>query len=119
MTNASTWLIRIHTAPYISPKAALGLDATLACGAFGQAVKLVLEGPAIELLKPLPAAPESGRNLHKMIASLPLYDVERVYILSEDLTTIPEATFDELQITRVNSGELANLIANSRHVLSF
>jgi sulfur relay (sulfurtransferase) DsrF/TusC family protein len=54
-----------------------------------------------------------------MIASLPLYDVERVYILSEDLTTIPEATFDELQITRVNSGELANLIANSRHVLSF
>lgn len=119
MTDASTWLIRIHTAPYVSPRAALGLDATLACGAFGQTVKLVLEGPAIELLKPLPATPEGGRNLHKMIASLPLYDVERVYLLSEDLSSIPDTTFDELQITRVNNGELANLIANSRHVLSF
>lgn len=119
MTDANTWLIRIHTAPYVSPRAALGLDATLACGAFGQTVKLVLEGPAIELLKPLPATPEGGRNLHKMIASLPLYDVERVYLLSEDLSSIPDTTFDELQITRVNNGELANLIANSRHVLSF
>ena len=37
----------------------------------------------------------------------------------ENDSIMPDTTFDELQITRVNNGELANLIANSRHVLSF
>ena len=53
----------------------MGIDATLACGAFGQSVALVLEGPGVELLSPPKEPVDGGRNLFKLIASLPLYDI--------------------------------------------
>ena len=124
MTDTCTWLIRIQTAPYVSAKATLGIDATLACGAFGQSVTLVLEGPGIELLTAPKEPVEGGRNLFKLLASLPLYDVERVYLLTENPNdgASGELLNDELgtlKILPLTSKELASLIANSRHVLSF
>ena len=95
------------------------MDATLACGAFGQPVDLVLEGPAIELLKPPTATPTGRRNLFNLMASLPLYDVDRVYLLTEEPSVISEMVLEDLQIIPINDAELARLIASSRHVLSF
>ncbi|MDG1066324.1 MAG: DsrE family protein [Luminiphilus sp.] len=119
MTEPSTWLIRIHTAPYVNSQAALGIDAILACGAFGQSVIFVLEGPAIDLLTPPQEPVEGGRNLFKLITSMPLYDIDKVYLVTDSPRQIPATHFDELQVKPVNREELAHLIANSRHVLSF
>ena len=102
----------------------MGIDATLACGAFGQSVTLVLEGPGVELLSPPKEPVDGGRNLFKLIASLPLYDIEQVYLRTEDPSDVPTGELlndelDTLKILPVTSKELASLIANSRHVLSF
>lgn len=97
----------------------MGIDATLACGAFGQSVTLVLEGHGVELLSPPKEPVDGGRNLFKLIASLPLYDIEQVYLRTENPSDVPKGEFDTLKILPVTSNELASLIANSRHVLSF
>ena len=119
LTDTSTWLIRIHSAPYVSPKAALGIDATLACGAFGQSVIFVLEDSAIDILKPPQEPIDGGRNLFKLITSLPLYDIDEVYLVTDNPERIPPTNFDQLQVNTVTRAGLANLISNSRHVLSF
>ncbi|MDG1493276.1 MAG: hypothetical protein P8M75_06700 [Luminiphilus sp.] len=119
LTDTSTWLIRIHSAPYVSPKAALGIDATLACGAFGQSVIFVLEDSAIDILKPPQEPVEGGRNLFKLVTSLPLYDIHKVHLVTDNPEEIPASHFDQLQVNIVTRAGLANLISNSRHVLSF
>lgn len=119
LTDTSTWLIRIHSAPYVSPKAALGIDATLACGAFGQSVIFVLEDSAIDILKPPQEPVEGGRNLFKLVTSLPLYDIHKVHLVTDNQEEIPPTHFDQLQVNIVTRAGLANLISNSRHVLSF
>ena len=119
LTDTSTWLIRIHSAPYVSPKAALGIDATLACGAFGQSVIFVLEDSAIDILKPPQEPVEGGRNLFKLVTSLPLYDIHKVHLVTDNPEEIPATYFDQLQVNIVTRAGLANLISNSRHVLSF
>jgi len=119
LTNACTWLIRLHTAPYVSSSAALAIDATLACGAFGQSVTLVLEGPGVALLQPPEEPAVGGRNLFKLITSLPLYDIDRVYYLAENSSGITKTHINGLQITPVTNKGLASLIADSQHVLSF
>jgi hypothetical protein len=53
------------------------------------------------------------------MASLPLYDVDRVYLLTEEPSVISETVLEDLQIIPINDAELARLIASSRHVLSF
>ena len=119
LTDTSTWLIRIHSAPYVSPKAALGIDATLACGAFGQSVIFVLEDSAIDILKPPQEPVQGGRNLFKLVSALPLYDIQKVHLGTDNPEEIPSTHFDQLQVNIVTRAGLANLISNSQHVLSF
>ena len=119
LTDTSTLLIRINSAPYVSPKAALGIDATLACGAFGQSVIFVLEDSAIDILKPPQEPVEGGRNLFKLVTSLPLYDIHKVHLVTDNPEEIPATCFDQLQVNIFTRAGLANLISNSRHVLSF
>lgn len=57
-----------------------GVDLALAAGAFGQEVTLVFSGRALNLLaqQPLDQGP-----LYRLLGSLPYYDIDRVFALSE------------------------------------
>ena len=72
-----------------------GTDLALAAGAFGQKVTLVFSGEGLELLKP---EPRHSETIHRLIGSLPYYEIDRVYALSphdealsfrNDLTVLP------------------------------
>ena len=77
--NSKTWLITLSgTAGSATPLRA-GTDLALAAGAFGQKVTLVFSGEGLELLKPEPGHSEA---LHRLLGSLPYYEIDRVYALS-------------------------------------
>ena len=58
-----------------------GVDLALAAGAFGQKVTLVFSGEGLALLKP---EPERHVPLHRLLGSLPYYEIDRVYALASD-----------------------------------
>ena len=71
------------------------MDLALAAGAFGQKVTLVFSGEGLALLKP---EPERYEPLHRLLGSLPYYEIDQVYSLAsnsealtyrEDLTVRP------------------------------
>ena len=72
-----------------------GADLALAAGAFGQQVTLVFSGEALTLLTP---EPDRHELLHRLLGSLPYYEIDRVYALAsqndaptyrDDLTVLP------------------------------
>ena len=77
---------------------------------------LLLEKDGLELLTPSSAHPQGDRNLHKLLLSLPLYEVERIYAVTGSETVFP---MGELQVEAITPRQSRSLIANSRHVISF
>ena len=77
---------------------------------------LLLEKDGLELLTPSSAQQEGDRNLHKLLQSLPLYEVERIYAVTGSETVFP---MGELQVEAITPRQSRSLIANSRHVISF
>ena len=77
---------------------------------------LLLEKDGLELLTPNSTQQQGDRNLHKLLQSLPLYEVERIYAVTESETVFP---MGELQVEAITPRQSRSLIANSRHVISF
>jgi len=119
LTEARLWLIRIQSAPYEGQRATLGVDAALACGAFGQSAALLLEAAGRQVLQEAAPPDAADRNLYKLVASLPLYDIDTVYISGASGEDSPVDRPKDLRVVFVNSAEVAELVATSRHVLSF
>lgn len=63
-----------------------GVDLALAAGAFGQKVTLVFAGEGLALLQP---EPEHHESLHRLLGSLPYYEIERVYALTSEDVALP------------------------------
>ena len=93
--NSKTWLITLSGTAGSPTALRAGTDLALAAGAFGQKVTLVFSGEGLELLKPEPGHSEA---LHRLLGSLPYYEIDRVYALSthdearsfrNDLTILP------------------------------
>ena len=93
--NSKTWLITLSGTTGSSTALRAGTDLALAAGAFGQKVTLVFSGEGLELLKP---GPRHSEALHRLLGSLPYYEIDRVYALSpndealsfrDDLTVLP------------------------------
>ena len=119
LTKARLWLIRIQSAPYDGQLATLGVDAALACGAFGQSVAVLLDGPGRELLQEQPLPAGADRNLYKLVSSFPLYDLGCVYVASDSAARDSINGPEGLEVIAINRHDVAELIATSRHVLSF
>jgi len=122
LPEANTWLVLISSAPYGSSRASAGIDAILACGAFSQSVSVVLKGSGRELLRASQVPPEGHRNLYKQLTSLPLYDVERIYVVAEDNehpTHLPTTTIEDLAVTTIDTHQFGDMIKSTRHVLTF
>ena len=77
---------------------------------------LLLEKDGLELLTPNSAQQQGDRNLYKLLRSLPLYEVERIYAVTGSEAVFP---MGELQVEAITPRQSRSLIANSRHVISF
>ena len=85
-SNSKNWLITLSGKVQSTAALQAGADLALAAGAFGQKVTLVFSGEGLALLQPEPARHES---LHRLLGSLPYYEIERVYALSSDHVALP------------------------------
>ena len=85
-TNSKGWLITLAGKAQATATLQAGVDLALAAGAFGQKVTLVFSGEGLALLKP---EPDRHEPLHRLLGSLPYYEIDQVYALashSEALT---------------------------------
>ena len=95
-SNSKNWLITLSgEAQSTTTALQAGADLALAAGAFGQKVTLVFSGEGLALLQPEPGRHES---LHRLLGSLPYYEIDQVYALAphteaspyrDDLTVLP------------------------------
>tara|TARA_X000000950_G_scaffold275841_1_gene362815 strand:- start:372 stop:734 length:363 start_codon:yes stop_codon:yes gene_type:complete len=94
-TNSKNWLITLSGKAQSTAALQAGTDLALAAGAFGQKVTLVFSGEGLALLK---AEPERHEALHRLLGSLPYYEIDRVYALGshneaptyrDDLAVLP------------------------------
>ncbi len=114
-------LITLSHSPYGNSLARAAVDTLLAGAAFDQPVTLLLSGAGVlNLLAGQNARAAGARNLGKLLASLPMYDVDTIYVDAEavsrfgiDPQQLPEAAclLDKEAITR--------LMSKQRHLLGF
>jgi len=116
----SILVVSRHAHPGSSlPRAAL--DTALAAAAFDQPVSLLFQGEAVLQLLPAQDSRATGvRNLRKVIDSLPLYDIDTLYV---DATAA--AAFGLQQDTLpagaqwLDASAMQALLARHDHVLGF
>ena len=120
-TQNKRLLLLIRHSPYGSSLARASIDVALAAAAFDQAVSLLFIGDGVLQLLPEQETQAQGvRNLGKLLASLPLYDIEQVFVDAEaaeryklDLATTPVPT------QALDDKAVAQLLLSHDHLLGF
>lgn len=113
-------LILLQSAPYSGSLARSSLDLALSFAVFSQQPKLLFSGDAVLCLLAGQDAKAIGRtSLRKVIDSLPLYDIERVYVDEWSLKQFGLGSdgFPAFAV-RVNSMQVQALIKEASHVIS-
>ena len=94
-SNSKDWLITLSGKAQAPATLQAGVDLALAAGALGPKVTLVFSGEGLALLQP---EPERHESLHRLLGSLPYYEIDQVYALGsysealtyrDDLTVLP------------------------------
>jgi len=118
--DKKTLTVIITQAPYQGTLARSGLDAALAAAAFDQPVQLIFSGHGVYSLLEQDTEAAGTRNISKLIASLPLYEIEPLYVEAAALAQlgITAATLPA-GIQLVDKPAIAALIDRSDHVVSF
>tara|TARA_R110001599_G_scaffold353512_1_gene593481 strand:+ start:83134 stop:83505 length:372 start_codon:yes stop_codon:yes gene_type:complete len=114
-------LLLIRHSPYGSSLARASIDVALAAAAFDQTVSLLFLGDGVlQLLPDQDTATGGLRNMGKLLASLPLYDIEQVYVDAEaaaryqlDLHGAPVAT------QALDREAMSRLLSSHDHLLGF
>ena len=114
-------LVVIRRSPYGSSLARAAVDTALAAAAFEQPVKLLFIGDGVLQLLPKQDSQRIGaKNLGRLLASLPLYDVETVYIdaaaatlYGVELTGLPVTT------QALDGAGIHQLMTSCDHILGF
>lgn len=107
--------------PYGSSLARSALDAALAFAAFEQPVQLAFIGDGVlQLLPGQDGKLLGGRNLERVLASLPLYDIEVCYVDASALArhAIDPASLPEMA-RLLDETDLRQLLLASDHLLGF
>jgi len=120
-TNDKSLLLLVRHSPYGSSLARASIDVALAAAAFDQAVSLLFVGDGVLQLLPEQQTEQQGvRNQGKLLASLPLYDIEQVYVDAEaaqryqlDLNTAP------LNTQALDREAMSRLLLTHDHLLGF
>jgi len=98
--NKKSLLIVVRRSPYGSSLARASLDVALAAAAFEQPISLLFMGDGVlQLMAEQESQAIGVKNIGRLLASLPLYDIESVYVDGEaatrygiDLANAPVAT---------------------------
>ncbi|MFV0477476.1 MAG: sulfurtransferase complex subunit TusC [Parahaliea sp.] len=107
--------------PYAGNLARAALDTTLAAAAFDQAPSLLFIGDGVlQLLAQQDSSGIGSRNHAKVLASLPLYDIEHYYVEAKALVDY-HIRADQLppQAQILTREEIHQLFDEHDHVLSF
>ena len=118
MARSSSWLFVIASAPYQHGlDSDPAVDITMAAGAFGQKVSVLFIGEGLGYLDPAVVPNDGESDLRKLLKSLPLYDVEDVFIMAEG----DEEKMRSFSIPaeRATADRASQLIADADHVVSF
>lgn len=119
--GGKTVLMILRRSPYGSSLAGASLDAALASAAFEQPVDVLFLGDGVLQLQPGQESEGAGvRNKGKVLASLPLYGIEQVYVDAGaaeryrlDLGALP------LPTTALDPAAMRELMSSYDHLLGF
>ncbi len=73
-------LIVLQQSPHSRSLALAALDLVMACAVFAQNPSVLITGDAVMALSPDQAGTKGQKSLRKVIDSMPLYDVEDVFV---------------------------------------
>lgn len=117
MSDAYT-LVVLNRAPYAGSAARASLDLALAFAVFGQAPKILFQGMGIWQLSDN-QTPAGRKSLRKIIDSMPLYDVETVYVCDSDLQNAGLApSMLPAHAQSIDDNAVQKLRAGARHIVS-
>lgn len=113
-------LIICRSAPYGSSAARDALDLALTCSVFEQPVSLLLLDDALfQLVKGQAPEPIGQKNLNAIQQSLPLYDIDRLYVGAQSLSMRGLDAEDLiLPVTVIDEVDTGRLLADHTIVLS-
>lgn len=89
----------------------------MAAGAFGQQVSLLFMGEGRGYLDAEITPGDEQTDLRKLLKSLPLYDVDNVFVLADEDADTKAAFTVPAEI--IASDDASRLIAHAGHVVSF
>ena len=119
--NKKSLLVVVRHSPYGSSLARTALEVALSSATFDQDVGLLFIGDGVLQLLPEQDSSAIGvRNIAKLIASFPLYELEALFADEAALTQYglgPLELPEKLQ--RLDDDALANLFKCYDHILSF
>jgi tRNA 2-thiouridine synthesizing protein C len=118
--SAASILVITRSAPYGSSAARDALDVALTCSVFEQPVSLLfLDDAVFQLLKGQSPGGIGQKNLNAVQQSLPLYDIDRLYVGARALAERGLHASDLiLPVQTIDEAELASLLADHTTVLS-
>lgn len=123
MANGSkkSLLIVIRHSPYGSSLAKASLDVALAMAAFEQTVDLLFLGDGVlQLLPDQDASTLGAKNLGRQLASLPLYDINSVYVDAEAAARYNiDLTKTVVDTQALHPQEMRQLMVGFDHLLGF
>ena len=88
----------------------------MAAGAFGQEVAVLFMDEGLQYLHADLAPAEGQSDLRKLLKSLPLYDVERLYVLAQ---STPETAALSLPADVISKPDFLALIESVDHVVTY
>jgi len=89
----------------------------MAAGAFGQNASVLFSGAGCQYLDKDISPPADQTDLRKLLKSLPFYDVDHLYMSSHE--PIPKSNLGDLPVTFLEPSDIASLISNASHVVTF
>lgn len=114
-------LVILRKTPYGSSLSRSALDVALATAAFDQPINLLFMGAGVlQLLPTQDSTCIAKKNIAKVLASLPLYDIESLFVDASALTRYQiDASELSLPITLLDDVGIHELMQRHDHVLGF
>ena len=118
MDRTSSWLFIIGSSPYTHELPSdPAIDASMAAGAFGQSASVLFTSAGCQYLNQDLSPPGDQTDLRKLLKSLPLYDIDHLYVSSNG--PIANSNIGDLSVTYLEPSDIASLISNASHVVTF
>lgn len=120
MAEKKPVLFVLQQAPLAGSLARAGVDTVLAYAAFDQPVSVLFSGAGVLQLAPDADAMRAGRrDLRRIIDSMPLYDIERVFADREAVCAYGLSTGLPPFVRVVDVDDIRALHSRCDHIMSF